>query len=151
MRKILEKPYIFYLIGIFLLYIILAVVFSKFYFTIKFLPYYLNTINWSELIISIILTIIIALLVSLNSVYSYIRFKQKRNIKKETSISCAATIVGLSTGVCPACVAGVFPLVLSLIGISFTWASLPFKGLEIQLLIIIVLLISLYLLNRRKR
>ena len=77
-------------------------------------------------------------------VYTYIRYKERKKYKAEGALTCAATIGGLATGVCSACVAGIIPLIFSILGLSFSWASLPFKGMEIQLVVIVMLSISLY-------
>ncbi len=137
--NVLKNP-LFWIL--FFSYLILAVVMSNFYQTARYIPYYLDSINWLELILSIIFTLVIATLVSLNVLY----FKEKRKLNK--SLSCTAALVGLSTGVCASCVSGVFPFLLSVLGISFSYALLPFHGLEVQFLTILVLIISLYLVKR---
>ena len=151
MKIIFTKPYLFWLIIIFVFYIALAVILSKFYINFKYIIYYLTTINWTYFLISIIFTLIIGFLVALNLVYSYIKYKQHKEFKKETAVTCFGTIGGLSTGVCPVCVSGLFPFLLGTFGISFTYAILPFKGLEIQFLVILVLVTNLYFLHRRSQ
>jgi len=54
-------------------------------------------------------------------------------------------------GVCPLCVTGLFPIIFGLFGLSFSLASLPFKGLEVQVVAIVLLLSSLYLLRKNNR
>ena len=151
MKKVFTKPYVYWLFFIFVFYIVLAVLLSKFYINFKYIPYYLNTINWTYFLIAIIFTLIIGLLVGLNLVYLYIKYKQRKEFKKETAVTCLGTIGGLTTGVCPACVSGLFPFLLSFFGISFSYAALPFRGLEVQLFVIVILIISLYFLYRKKQ
>ena len=138
----------YYFILVFLIYLILNVIFSQFYITIQYIPKYLETIKWQELIISALLSLIIGFLVSLNSILVYLRYKERKNIKKQTFFASLGTIGGFATGVCSACVAGLFPLIFGLFGISFSFLSLPLKGIEIQLLVILILLINLYFLKK---
>lgn len=149
LKQVLRRPYVYWLSGIFLLYLVLTSIFSQFYITIQYIPHYLDTINWTELILSIFFTLIIASLVAINSVYGYIKYKERARVKKATALTCAATIGGFSTGVCAACVTGLFPLILGFFGVTFSWGMLPFKGMEVQALIIAVLGTSFYLLHRK--
>ncbi len=149
MLKIFKKPYIYWTISIFLFYIILNILISGFYSTIQLISIYAKTVNWVDLSISIILSIIIGGLVSINVTYSYILYKERNNCLEENTLTGIGTLGGLATGICPLCVTGLFPLISGLLGISFSFASLPFKGLEIQAIAIILLLISLYLLRKR--
>ena len=147
-KEVFSKPYIFWFIGIFILYIILVVVISEFYITLQYIPRYLNTVKWSEIILGVIFTLIIAFLVSMNSVLGYIKFKQRQNIKKSGVLACVGAVGGFATGVCSVCVSGLFPFLFALFGVTFTWTFLPFNGLEVQLLVILILGISLYLLTK---
>ena len=144
MKRLLKKPYAYCVIGIFLLYTASNIIISQFYITVQYIPYYLNTINWGELILGTIFSLSIGILISINMVYTYIKYKERKKYKAEGALTCAATIGGLATGVCSACDAGIIPLIFSLLGISFSWGALPFKGLEVQALVIVVLLISIY-------
>ena len=144
MKQVFKKPHVYWVIGIFFLYTALNIIISQFYITAQYIPYYLSTINWGELILGAVLSLSIGILISINMVYAYIRYKERQSVKKESALTCAAAIGGLATGVCSACVSGLVPLVFSLFGVSFSWGALPFKGLEVQALVIAVLLISLY-------
>ena len=136
--------------GIFLVYTSLNVIISQFYTTIRYIPYYLNAVKWGELSLGAIFSLVIGILISVNTVYTYIRYLERKRYKARGALTCAAAIGGLATGVCSACVAGIIPLIFSILGLSFSWASLPFKGMEIQLAVIVLLLISLYL-NRKSK
>ena len=152
MKILLKKPYVFWLILIFILYLILNVIFSGFYNTIQSIFIYYKTIEWFKLGFSILLTLIIGVLVSINAVSFYIKYKERKNLKKckEAGVlGGVGTVGGLITGVCPLCVTGLIPLILSLFGISFSFAVLPFGGIEIQILIAIILSISLWMMWRK--
>lgn len=148
-KEVFKKPYIYFFILILIVYLTLNILISQFYVTLRYIPRYIDTINWFELTLSILFTLVIAFLVSLTILLSYIKNKQRQKIKKGVAIAALGTTSGFAAGVCTACVAGVFPFIFSLFGISFSWLSLPFKGLEFQLLVIILLLTSLHLLNKR--
>ncbi len=148
MKSLLKKPYIFWIITIFLVYTILNFYISGFNNTFILILKYASTVNWTELIISIIFSITIGILVALNSVLVYIKYKERQKCKNRTVLAGLGAIGGLATGFCPLCVTGLFPLILSMIGITFSFASLPFKGLEVQFVIIILLIISYNMLKR---
>jgi len=149
MKRVLKKPYIYWTIAIFIVYMLLNILISGFYSTIQLIFIYARTVNWSELIISVLLSLIIAGLVAINAVYSYILYKERKKCIEGNTLTGIGTLGGLMAGVCPLCVTGLFPLIFGIFGLSFSLASLPFKGLEIQVLAIAVLLYSLYLLKRR--
>ena len=142
MKKILQKPYIYFVIIIFLVYTILNFYISGFNNTFILILKYASTVNWLELIISIIFSLTIGILVALNSVLVYVKYKERQKCKNQTVLAGLGAIGGLATGFCPLCITGLFPLVLGLIGITFSFASLPFNGLEIQFGIIVLLIIS---------
>ena len=146
MKRSLQRPYLYWLIGIFVVYLGLTVYISEFYITAQYIFIYAHQLDWGKLLLGMFLTITIAALVALNMVYGYIRYKERKDVKKTGVIACVGTIGGLATGVCSACVVSVFPLVLGLFGVTFSWASLPFQGLEIQALLIVMLGAGLYFL-----
>ena len=143
-----KKPYIYFVILLFFVYLILSILLSGFYNSIPFILVYAKTINWFSLSISLLLTLIIGILFSFNSVLIYVKYKERKKCAKEISLSSAGAIGGLVVGVCPLCVTGLIPLLLGFIGISFSLASLPFGGVEVQLLIVLILLFSFMNLNK---
>ncbi len=143
-----RKPYIFYTISIFIVYLVLAILLSGFYNTIPLIIVYANTVNWLKLGISIILSLLIGVLVSINLVIVYIKYKQRKSCKEGKTLAGIGAVAGLATGVCPLCITGLLPLILSLLGVSFSFASLPFGGIEIQVLAVVILIISLFNLRR---
>jgi hypothetical protein len=148
-KRIFKKPHLFSLIIIFVVYLVLAVILSGFYNTFKLILIYANTVNWFELGISIFLTLLIGFLVAVNSVLAYIKYKERKRCKEGIATAGAGTVGGLIVGVCPLCVTGLVPLILSLLGVTFTFASLPLKGIEIQVLVVAILLISFRMLRKK--
>lgn len=146
MLQVFEKPNVYWTLGVFLGYLILNVIISEFYITLWYIPAYLDTLHWGELVLSAFLTLAIAALVAISSVYSYIRYQERKTLGGATA-TCVSSVVGLSTGVCAACVGSVFPSLLGLFGVTLSFASLPFRGMEVQIATIVVLGGTLYFLK----
>lgn len=149
MKRIFKKPYIYFFIIIFILYLVLNVFISGFNDTVPLIIIYASTINWLKLGISLILTLAIGFLVALNTIYIYILHKERKKCKEGNVLAGAGSVGGLIVGVCPLCVTGLVPLVLGLFGVGFSFASLPFQGIEIQILVVIILLAGTYFLKKR--
>ena len=148
MKAIFKKPYIYLTIGIFLLYLLINLVVSGFYNTIPLILKYANTINWFKLLISLILSLAIGILVAINSAYIYIKYKERKKCGKEVATTSIGTIGGLITGFCPLCITGLFPIIFGLFGVSFSLASLPFQGIEIQVAVLVLLIVSYKMLEK---
>ena len=149
MKILLKKPYVYFVILIFLVYLSLDIILNGFYNTISLILVYAETVNWFKLGISLFLTLAIGFLIAFNSVLIYVKYKERKKCKKEFTLSSVGAIGGLVAGVCPLCVTGLIPLILSLAGVSFSLASLPFQGIEVQVLVVIILLVSLINLSRK--
>ncbi|MEK6854852.1 MAG: hypothetical protein AABX73_01385 [Nanoarchaeota archaeon] len=147
MNKAFKKPYTYWTIAIFFVYLAINFLASGFYNTIKLIAVYADTVNWFKLGVSLVFTLVIGFLVGINSVLVYIKYKERKQCTKEGALAGAGAIAGLATGVCPLCVTGLFPLLFSLFGLSFSFASLPLNGLEVQILTIAMLAISLKMLK----
>ena len=150
LKFIFKKPYIYWAIGIFLLYISLNILISGFYTTAILILRYASTVNWIKLSISIFLSLVIGMLVSMNAILGYVRYKERKKCTEGYTAAGIGAAGGFAAGVCPLCVTGLVPLLLSLAGISFTFASLPFGGIEIQIMVVVILLVSLGMLNKNK-
>ncbi len=150
MAQTFKKPYIYWTILIFVVYVGLNVFFSGFYKTIRLIIVYANTVDWLKLGTSIILTLTIGILVSINAVTSYIKYKERKKCGEGVAAAGIGTLGGLIVGVCPLCVTGLFPLIFSALGIGFSFASLPLGGIEIQVIVVIILSVSLWMLRRNK-
>ena len=147
MREVFRKQQIFWFIGIFAFYLILNVIFSGFYDTIPLIVIYAGTVNWLKLGVSLFLTLLIGFLVAVASVLTYIKYKERKKCKG-AGVAGVGAVGGLIVGVCPLCVTGIFPLILGFLGVGFSFASLPFQGLEIQIIIALLLLFSIHKLKK---
>ncbi|PIZ81926.1 hypothetical protein COX98_01905, partial [Candidatus Pacearchaeota archaeon CG_4_10_14_0_2_um_filter_30_11] len=74
MKEIFKKPYIYWLISIFIFYLILNILLSGFYNTIPLIAIYFSSVNWFKLGISLSLTLVIGFLVSVNGILIYIKY-----------------------------------------------------------------------------
>ncbi len=149
MKRVFQRPYVYWALGVFLLYLTLAVVLSGFYTTVKLIILYANTVNWFKLSLSLLFSLTIGALVATNTVYLFILSQARRHCGSSKTLTSVGTATGLLTGICPLCVTGLIPLLFGFFGVSFTLGSLPFQGLEIQALTIVLLGFSLFLLRRR--
>jgi len=141
MRQVFKKPYIYWFFSIFLLYIILNFFVSGFYNTIQLIWIYAGTIDWLKLGISLFLTGVIGFFVSINSILIYIKYQERKRCRGIGTTS-VGTIGGLIVGICPLCITGLFPILFGLFGISFSFATLPLQGIEVQVLVALILFIS---------
>ncbi len=148
-RTVFKRPWIYWVFGISFFYLALTIYISEFYVTIKYVTIYLDQINVGKLIIGILFTGTITALVAINSVYGYLRYKEHKVIRKSGILACVGTMGGLATGVCSSCVTSVFPFIIGVFGLAFSWINFPFQGLEIQVLIIGILGTSLYFLVKK--
>ena len=148
MKEIFKRPYVYWFFLIFFGYLILNVWVSDFYNTIPLIIKYAQTVNWFSVGLSIIFSLLIGFLVACNGVLVYMKYQERKQCKEGVALASAGSIGGLAVGVCPLCVTGIFPLVLSFFGISFSFASLPFQGMEVQIIFIILLALSLYILDK---
>ena len=149
MRRIFQRPYVYWTISIFLVYEVLNFFISGFNKTLELIIKYASTVNWFELIISLILSLGIGIFIAINAVYVYILYNERQRCGKYVGATGVGVIGGLATGFCPLCVSGLLPLILGLFGVSFSFASLPFQGIEVQAIVLVILLVNFYYLKKR--
>ncbi len=149
LSEIFRKPYLPLIFIIFIVYLLILIFISGFYSTIPLLIIYAQTVSWFKLSLSLLLSLIIAALVSITGVFTYAKHKERKQCTEGASFAAVGTVGGFIAGVCPLCVTGIFPIIIGLSGVSFTFASLPFQGIEIQILAIIILSVSLFLLGKK--
>ena len=145
-KAIFSRPYVFYFICIFIVYMVLNILLNQTYVTFNT---FFSSYRPSFYIPFMILNLITAFLVPLNINLSILKFKDLSfNTKGEEGFSIVGVFGGLLGGACPGCFAGLFPAFVGLFGISATLGNLPFFGLEIQVLSIVLLIIGAVLLSR---
>ncbi len=148
MRRVFQKPYRIWFFCIFFLYLALNILFSGFYQTAQLIIRYASTVAWSSLILSVVLSLLIGFFIAQNSILLFIRYKQRKQCRGAATMTSVGTVGGFITGICPLCITGLFPLLFSFFGISFSLGILPFKGIEVQVLTLLILLFSYFLLTR---
>ena len=136
LRALLSKPFVYWFLGITLAYLVVTVLVHQFDTTLKYAFRFSAQVEWGTLLLSMLMSLVIAILVGINSVSTFV-LRRKRIAGETQTVACA--IGGFFTGVCPGC-SSLLPSVLGWFGIGFSWAVLPFKGLEVQALIILALI-----------
>ncbi len=154
LKQLFQRPYLLWIIGIAFVYISLNMFLSKFYLTLWYVPYFLDTMNWRDFLLSMGLTFLIGILVAINMLLSYLhyqenkkQFQQKNCIAHDNKATIFASIgafLGLAIGVCSACTPLIFPFLFSIFGISLTFSTLSINGLQVQLVLVALLLANIY-------
>lgn len=75
-------------------------------------------------------------------VYKYENMKDRKIGK--SSIGVAGAFIGMFTSACSVC----YPLILTLLGIPTALAILPFGGIEIYMISVLLLLLSIYMISK---
>lgn len=146
-RAVLEKPYVFYFIGIFLAYIALNLWVNQVYVNLPLLTSYAT---WFLIPFVALNFLLVPFLVALTVNLSVIKFKEMRSVsgKSSSGFGFVGVFGGILGGACPGCFVGLFPAVLGLFGITASLSVLPLFGLEIQLASVGLLGFSIVLLTR---
>lgn len=136
--KIFLITFIFYLLlSTYLIYYFFNGFYSFFNYQIRYYPY-----------LNILFTLILALLFGINLALIMFRFKEIKKYNNESGTGIFASILSLFSAGCPVCSFTILSFLIPGLSVTFSLAILPFKGLEIQLLGIIVLLISIFVLTK---
>ncbi|MEK6834749.1 MAG: hypothetical protein AABX61_00615 [Nanoarchaeota archaeon] len=109
-----------------------------------FFNYYIKYYPW----LNILFTLTLALLFGINLVLIIFRFKEVRKYNNESGTGIFTSVLSLFSAGCPVCSFTILSFLIPGLSTAFTLAILPFKGLEIQLLGIILLLISIFILTK---
>ncbi len=149
MNLAFRKPYIYATVSLFLAYMLLTIFLSGFYSTIPLIVAYAGAVNWIKLGLSIFLSLTIGFLVAVNAITVYVKYQERKKCKEAGTVATIGTLGGLVVGVCPLCITGIVPIILGTLGVSFSFASLPFQGIELQVIVVIILTTSLWMLHRK--
>lgn len=142
-KAIFVKPYIFYFLFSFFLFIGLNIFINKIYITGSIL---FNNLKLG--IPFIALNVLVAFLIGVNISLMVMKFKELKMLKKkEGGLTFLAIFGAFLGGACPGCFVGLFPAFLGLFGISASLSILPLYGLELQMASAVILMISTYLLT----
>ena len=98
-----------------------------------------------------ILNIIVAILMGVNISLLIYRMKEFATDKKSSMMSGVGIFAAALANGCPGCFAGLFPVILSIFGISATLSILPFNGLELQGLSAVLLGASIFFLSGKTK
>jgi len=108
----------------------------------------LFTYNLKIIIPFLFFSILVGLLVAMNLNLVILKFKELRQINKESGLTFLGIFGGLLGGACPSCFVGLFPAFIGLFGITASLSSLPFFGIEILIISAGFLLTSIFLFTR---
>ena len=143
-QAIFARPYSFYFILFFFLFIGLNIFINKVYVTGRIL-----FTNLSIGIPFIIFNVLVASLVALNLNLIFIKYKDCKGLnKKGSGVVGLGVFAGLLGGACPGCFAGLFPVFLGLFGVSASLSILPFYGIEIQAVSAVLLMMGAYYISK---
>ncbi len=141
-----KKPYIFYFIFIFLVYIGLNIWINQTYSILPVLGGFSKVFLIPYLLFSFL---IIPFLVALTINLTIIKFKEASLIGgKDGGFTFLGVFGGIFGGACPGCFVGLFPAFLGLFGITASLSILPLYGLEIQMISIALLIVAVIFLTR---
>jgi len=136
--KIFLMTFIFYLIlSGYLIYYFFNGFYLFFNYSIKYYPW-----------LNILFTLILALLFGINLALIIFRFKEVRKYNNESGTGIFTSVLSLFSAGCPVCSFTILSFLIPGISVTFSLAILPFKGLEIQLLGILLLIISIFILTK---
>lgn len=144
-EAIFKKPYSFYFVFIFFLYLFFNIWVNKLYVTYRIL---IDNFYYGISLIS--LMILVAFLTALNANLIIIKFKEYKKFNYTTGgFTSIAVFLGFMGGACSGCIAGLFPVVTGIfLGTVLSLNVLPFKGIELQILSIILLILSANILSK---
>ena len=135
----------------FLIFLITALIYLGIYYLI--INYFLTSFSLFFTIYvksyaypAFILNIIVAILMGVNISLLIYRMKEFATDKKSSMMSGVGIFAAALANGCPGCFAGLFPVILSIFGISATLSILPFNGLELHGLSAVLLGASIFFL-----
>ena len=147
-NQLLQRPYIYVVVSIFVVYLAAIYALGSFPSTLFVALVYAPLSLRIQIALSLLFSIAIATLIASNAVMAYIRYQERRRFRKASMLAGVGTVGGFAAGICPACVSGLMPIIFGFFGVSFSFALLPFDGLEIQLIALIILGINFRYLYR---
>ena len=100
---------------------------------------------WTYTVPFTLLTILISILLAMVIALTIERIEEIK--LKSAGLGVAGIVIGSLAAGCPGCIFGLFPLLLSLFGVTGTLALLPWNGIEFQILTVGLLLLNLYFLG----
>jgi len=98
--------------------------------------------------LNILFTIILSFLFGINLSLIIFRFKEIKKYNNESGTGIFTSVLSLFSAGCPVCSFTILSFLIPGLSATFSLAILPFKGLEIQLLGILLLLIGIFILTK---
>ncbi len=144
-EALLSKPYSFYFLLFFFLYLALNIYINELHITYGVMIH--NPIYGVPMVL---LTVSIALFVALSINLMIMKFKELKKVNGGVGgITTLAIFLGIMGGACPGCIVGLFPVVMGMFGgAAFSLSVLPFYGLELQAASLVLLIIGTRLMSK---
>ena len=139
-----QKKFLRIFLITFLVYLTLSVFLINYFF----LGFYLFFKQTSYAIFNILATLILGFLLGINVVLIFYRFKEIKKYNNESGTGIFSSVLSLFGAGCPVCSFTILSLIIPGLSTGFSLAILPLKGLEIQIIGIIILLLSIYILTK---
>lgn len=143
LAALFKPPFLYGMLFVFVAYMILLYAFGNFPTTLHLALLYAPLWTRFELAVSLFFSLAIAALIACNVVLAYRHYRERKRCHSAAVVTGAGTLGGFAAGLCPVCLSGLLPLVLGIFGVSFSLVALPFKGMELQVLVIVVLSLNL--------
>ena len=144
-KNILKQKTFFRIFFItFIAYLVLSVFLINYFF----LGFYLFFKQASYAIFNILATLALGFLLGINVVLIIYRFKEIKKYNNESGTGIFSSVLSLFGAGCPVCSFTILSLIIPGLSAGFSLAILPLKGLEIQIIGILILLLSIYILTK---
>ncbi len=113
-----------------------------------FLGFYLFFKQTSYAIFNILATLALGFLFGINVTLVFYRFREIKKYNSESGTGIFSSVLSLFGAGCPVCSFTILSLIIPGFSSAFSLAILPLKGLEIQIIGILFLIISIYALTK---
>ena len=139
-----QKNYFIIFLFTFIIYLILSGLLINYFFR----GFYLFFQQATYAFFNILATLILGFLLGINLALIVYRFKEIKKYNNESGAGLFSSAISLFGAGCPVCSFTILSLIIPGFSSVFSLAILPFKGLEIQLIAILALLLSIFYLTK---
>lgn len=141
-----QRKYLIITVSIAILYVLFSLYLLN-YFFIGLINFFKYDQLW-YVISNLILTFIVAFLLGINIAVNIHRFAELKQFSRSSTVGIFGSFFSFLGIGCPSCSLSIATSLVPSLGTVFVLGILPLKGLEIQIVSILVLLLSLYFLTK---
>ncbi|MFH1649336.1 MAG: hypothetical protein ABIA93_02205 [Candidatus Woesearchaeota archaeon] len=138
-----KPPWLYSFLGIF-------IAFLAFNYWVNYLEYTIPSLisrGWFVPVFFFMI-FVVALLVALNVNLILSKVIEFRKLHHSSGLSFLGAFAGILGGACPGCFVGLLPSIAGIFGVTTSLSFLPFYGLEVQALSILLLVIAAIIMTR---